>query len=289
MGYLHINNLHKDQSILEFKRVYALEKVHGTSAHLSYHKGTIRYFSGGEKHEKFVALFNEAELLAKFASFGDMTVTVFGEAYGGKQQGMSHTYGPSLHFIAFDVKIDDQWLVVPKAEKIVLDLGLEFVPYVEVDTTKEALTSARDADSIVAVRRGMGPGKKMEGVVLRPPFEVTLNNGERLITKFKREDFEERKTVPKVFDSEKQVILQQAEAIAEEWVTPMRLEHVIQHLTVDGVEPGIEQMRAIITEMQSDVAREGEGAFVPSKEATAAIGKRTALLFKQRLNASISH
>jgi hypothetical protein len=34
MGYAHINNLYKDQEILIFKHVWALEKIHGTSAHI---------------------------------------------------------------------------------------------------------------------------------------------------------------------------------------------------------------------------------------------------------------
>ena len=30
MGYMHIDNLYKDQRILQFKECYALEKIHGT-------------------------------------------------------------------------------------------------------------------------------------------------------------------------------------------------------------------------------------------------------------------
>ncbi len=34
MGYLHIDNLYKNQTIRLFRECYALEKVHGTSAHV---------------------------------------------------------------------------------------------------------------------------------------------------------------------------------------------------------------------------------------------------------------
>ena len=34
MGYLHIENLYKNQTVLMFKELYALEKLHGTSAHI---------------------------------------------------------------------------------------------------------------------------------------------------------------------------------------------------------------------------------------------------------------
>lgn len=36
MGYLHINNLYKDQTVLMFQELYALEKIHGTSAHIAW-------------------------------------------------------------------------------------------------------------------------------------------------------------------------------------------------------------------------------------------------------------
>ena len=74
MGYMHIDNLYKNIEIMAFRECYAMEKIHGTSAHisfkpspgeLSYSKpGEISSFSGGEKHEKFVNLFTEDELMS---------------------------------------------------------------------------------------------------------------------------------------------------------------------------------------------------------------------------------
>ena len=71
MAYLKIPNLYKDQTILMFQECYAMEKIHGTSAHISYkplveHRKTdkkhLTFFSGGVKYENFVKLFNEAKL-----------------------------------------------------------------------------------------------------------------------------------------------------------------------------------------------------------------------------------
>ena len=53
MAYLHIDNLYKNQEILMFKECYALEKIHGTSAHVGFKEGAIHFFSGGENHERF--------------------------------------------------------------------------------------------------------------------------------------------------------------------------------------------------------------------------------------------
>jgi hypothetical protein len=294
MGYLHINNLYKDQTILLFKECYALEKIHGTSAHVRYippvggEKGRLVFFSGGESHDKFVKVFgDEWTLLEKFFASSlptDRETTLFGEAYGGKQQGMSATYGSELKFVVFDVKVGDSWLEVPKAEAVANALGLEFIHYTRIPTTLEALDAARDADSVQAVRNGVGAGKKMEGVVLRPIIEVTLNNGSRVIAKHKRDEFKETSTPRKVVDPALLQVLTDAEAIATEWVTPMRLTHVLDKI------PGhcMEKMQEIIAAMNEDVFREGAGEIVDTKEVRKAISKRAAVLYKDSLKAALT-
>lgn len=290
MGYMHIENLYRPdaQRILAFREVYALEKVHGTSAHVAWLLDRLSFFSGGESHTRFVALFDEAALAAKFREVGHAAVTVYGEAYGGKQQGMSATYGKELHFIAFDVKVGESWLAVPDAVQVCEVLGIEFVPYTRVSTDMDSLNFERDRDSIVAIRRGVGEGKKREGVVLRPPFEVRTNNGDRVMAKHKRADFEERAHPPKVDDPGKLQVLADAQAIADEWVTPMRLTHVLDKVFPAGAPPDIRQTGAVIKAMVADVYREGAGEVVESPAATATIGKRTAALFKARLSEKIN-
>lgn len=286
MGYMHIKNLSaKDKDILSFPRCYALEKIHGTSSHAAWNKGKLTFFAGGEKHENFVKLFDQEKLIAYFTALGQDNVTIFGEAYGGKQQGMKDTYGPELRFIAFDVRIGDTWLDVPEAAKIVEDFGLEFVPYREISTDMTELDFERDRPSEVAVRRGMGGDKKREGVVLRPLKETVNRHGERLIQKHKGAAFQERSNPPKNIDSAKLQILQEADAIAREWVVPNRLEHVIQALRSAGSFEGeMADIPKVISAMIEDVYREAAGEIVESKEAKTAIGKKTAQLYKTWLN-----
>jgi hypothetical protein len=282
MGYLHIDNLYKNQDILAFKECYALEKIHGTSAHISYNMGSAGFFSGGAKYEEFVSLFNKAELESRFSQWSFEKVTVYGEAYGGKMQRMKETYGDRLRFVAFDVRIGDSWLAVPNAEEISLKLGLEFVHYTRTSTDLEKLDAERDADSIQALRNGCGSGKIREGVILRPVFEVTKNNGERIISKHKRSEFRETAT-PRDVDPTKQLIWEGAERISFEWVTAERLRHVLDKITATEVS----QTGAVVKAMIEDVNREGAGEFVPSKDIDKAIGKRTAKLFHGYLNARI--
>lgn len=286
MGYMKIENLYRNNDIMAFRECYALEKVHGTSAHVQWSKGKVSFFSGGEKHENFVNLFNEEAITALFQEMGypeDLVIRIHGEAYGGKQQGMSKTYGPKLHFIAFDVRVGDNWLDVPRAEDFCTRFGIEFVPYVRIPTTEDCLNAARDDHSIVAIRRGMGEGHIREGVVLRPPFEVKLNNGSRCISKHKRDEFRETKSPRVGIDPDKLKVLEGANAIADEWCVQMRLVHVLGKMFLDGKTPGIEDVPAVIKSMTEDIFTEAEGEIVESKEVRKAISTKTVALFKDYL------
>lgn len=286
MGYRKTNNLYKDQRILLFKECYAMEKIHGTSAHLKFRDGSLTYFSGGEKHENFKAIFDEPTLLAKFAElYGDANITVYGEAYGGKCQGMSKTYGTALKFVAFEVQYGDVWLEVPNAHEICTKLDIEFVHYVVVPTDLEILNRERDKDSTQAIRNGMGEGHISEGVVLRPLIEVTTNNGDRIIAKHKRAEFGETKTPREVSPDDLAVMLKSS-AIAEEWCTEMRLTHVLDACVASEKIPsdyGIEQTGVVIQAMQADVYEEAKGEIVESKAVSNAIAKATARMYKQRV------
>jgi len=309
MSYMHIDNLYKNQDILDFKECYAMEKIHGTSAHVRFTREIkipscvgeehlsdypvplvtekVTFFSGGEKHETFVALFDQEALLAKFKEIlpgppqGDVEIYVYGEAYGGKCQGMSKTYGKELRFVAFEVKIGHSWLKVPDAEEVVRKLGLEFVFYNKIPAVMSAIDSVRDADSVQAIRNGMGFGHIREGIVLRPLFEVKKNSGERVIAKHKRPEFTETMTKREV-DPTKRQALEDAQAIATEWVTPMRLIHILDQF------PGadITKTGEVIKTMVADVVREAGEEIMDSKEARKAIGARAAKLFKIHLQES---
>ena len=295
MGYMKIPNLYKEVSILLFKEVYAMEKIHGTSAHISFNKKdgktNFRVFSGGEKHERFAELFDEDSLIEVFEEMEIDRLTIYGEAYGGSQQGMKDTYGIYLRFVAFDVKLDEYWLDVPNAEQVAKRFGLDFVHYQKVVAEVEELDKLRDADSVQAIRNDMGEGKKSEGIVLRPLIEVQRNNGKRVMAKHKRDDFRETKT-PRPVDPEKLKVLHEAQAIAEEWVTGMRLTHVLDKLTAtaisisnrDDTTIGIEHTGEVIRAMIKDVMVEGEGEMVWSNDVAKAIGKKTAQMFKKRIS-----
>jgi len=303
MGYLHINNLYKDKDVLLFKECYAMEKIHGTSAHIEIgfennaqdikNENTdfttenvkVNIFSGGEKYANFVQLFDVEFLKNKFIELNLKNIIIFGEAYGGKQQGMSDTYGKELKFVAFEVLIGCRWLSVPQAEQFCKDFGIEFVHYDIVSTDIAVLDALASAPSVQAKRNGILEDKIREGVVLRPLIEVTKNNGDRIIAKHKNEKFAEREHQPKL-NMQDLTVLVDNKKIVDEWVTEMRLSHILGKFESYT----IENIKDIIKLMQEDVLREGAGEILISEQNKAllrAIGSKTAEMFKQRLHDEI--
>ncbi|MFC1454125.1 RNA ligase family protein [Verrucomicrobiota bacterium] len=280
MSYKHIDNLYKAQEILLFRECYAMEKIHGSSSHVIWHvnNNELGFFAGGEKHVNFVKCFNKDELKERFTALGQPDVIVYGEAYGGKCQGMSDTYGKELKFIAFEVKVGESWLSVRQAEEVVESLGLEFVHYRIIDATIDALDAEILLPSVQAQRNGCGTDKKREGIVLRPLMELTMNNGKRIVAKHKREDFKERKHVPKVGDQIK--IMGDARKVADEWVTYTRLQHVLDKL---GNPSDITKTGDVVKAMVEDVCREAEGEIIDNQATRRAIANLAARLYKDKI------
>ena len=279
MGYMHIDNLYRNQTIMIFKECYALEKIHGTSAHVSWDNGALSFFSGGEKHDKFKSLFDADALSARFVALGHEKVIAYGEAYGGKCQGMSKTYGVELKFVVFDVKIGDSWLDVPNAHDVATKLALEFVEYAKIPCSMDAIDLMRDKPSEQAKRNGIVEPMIREGVVLRPMHEMKMPNGDRIIAKHKRVEFSERRTIPSI-DPSRRDFMEKADAIAFEWVTDMRLNHVLDKL------PGcndLEHIPIVIKAMVEDVTREASGEILDNASVRKAISGRACKMFKARV------
>ena len=277
------------------------KKYTGTSAHLGFSyqndKWNVKFFSGGESNAKFVSLFDSEKLVSAVKDLGipiDKELTVYGEAYGGSQQGMSHTYGNQLKFIVFDVQVGDVWLSVPDAEDIAKKLGLEFVHYRKVSTDLAALDAERDYPSVQAIRNGVSTLTNMlgapenprprEGVVLRPLQEFTTSNGQRVICKHKGDSFKETATPRPVVDPAKMKVLEDANAVANEWTTNERLLHVLDKLPKPWDMSLIPKLIPAIIE---DIYREGKGEFVESDAVKKSIGKKAVELFKGYLNSQI--
>ena len=85
-----------------------------------------------------------------------------------------------------------------------------------------------------------------------------MKNGSGVIAKHKRDEFKETKT-PREVSPEQFKILEDAKSIAEEWVTEMRLKHVLDKLP-QGI--NVESTKMVIEAMVEDVYREAKGEIV---------------------------
>lgn len=300
MGYRKITNLQIDHPLFQFKEVYACEKIHGTSTHISFTKEgeewKTRVFSGGIKYPDFIFMLNVKyklqeipALLTNLTDSQTRSVTIYGEGYGGRCQNMGDVYGPT-NFVAFEVSkvvqrpegAKEIWLDVPRAERFVKALGLPFVFYEKGPATPEWLDAQRNRPSEQAKRNGMGDDKIGEGIVVRPPMELYDDQGGRLLAKYKREGFRETTTARPLTEAEIKV-LKDAEEIANEWVVEERLNHVLSALVAKGhSQLTIRDTRLVMDAMVEDVSLEAVGKIEWSEAAGWAIGKRAAELFKMR-------
>jgi len=312
MAYLHIDNLYKNQKILMFNECYALEKVHGTSAWLSYSPtesmtvqgddgklmkiyntvpSRLSFYAGGGKHDEFVKLFDAEAIRLKLDELTPEKHTIIYGEYYGPMHKMIKTYGDKMRFVAFEVRVGGSWLSVPNAEEICKELGIEFVHYKRIRTNIQEIDAERDAPSEQAKRNGMVASTDKwgfcppirEGIVLRPIEEMTLNNGDRIIAKHKRDELRETKT-PRQVSSEDLAKIEEAKAIADEWVTEERLNHILGR----GVEAKIENTGKIIALVTEDILREAEGEIVDSPNARKEIARSTALMFKMLLKQELN-
>lgn len=289
MGYASIKNLFAVPGFVgSTDEVYCLEKVDGTSSHISWKNGQLTFFSGGSKHETFVALFDQVKLTEQFKHLGG-DWTIYGEAYGGKLQGMRDTYGDALKFVAFDVLKgergkdgDGEWLNVPDACVIACSLSLEFVHFERGPNTLEFMDKCRDMTSVQAKRNGIDGDKVAEGVVLKPITEQRDHRGNRVHYKHKRKEWSETRT-PREVDPAQTKVLESARAVADEYVVPERLKHVIGHLEARlQREVDIKDTGDIIREMIADIKKESmPGEIDFTQEAHRAIGTKAAQLFKK--------
>lgn len=302
MGYRKIANLYKPWAanhILSLGRCYALEKVHGTSGHISLKRTStnLNLFAGGCPHDDFVNLVERkwgldklrnniwaAEEALEFFDEPAQKITIFGEIYGGKMQAMESVYGP-LNFVAFEVRytlVNDKTYVlsVPDAHIFVNTVGLPFVPYEEGPSTVEWLNEQRDRPSELARRNGMGV-KYGEGIVIRPLVEQRDEDGKHIIAKHKTNNFKETRT-PRKIDPQKQRLWRHANEVANEFVVLNRLEHVLDAMRAEGHHvDDISCTGDVVRRIFNDIKEEEGDEIEWTKEVNKAIGRKGAKLFQE--------
>ena len=312
MGYITIEHLYKHpEFFLLGGQICVMEKIHGTSTWISSNGSVSQYHSGGETEESFGKLFDKDQInqeLKKILLENNWkTIRVHGEAYGGKQQKMKDTYGDKLKFIVFDILVSDSseyFLDYIQAEKIAARLNLEFVHYCIGPNTAEWIEEQTNLPSVQAERNGMGTDRLREGVVVKPIKEMMFN-GKRAILKHKCGPFWETKKPGVLLLGQSTKLVKLSDLletsmtdaeIADNWVTSMRADHVLDHLLANKPDPQsgnkkieVSDINTFIDMMLSDIKKESVEEIQEhewTKKLIREIRKKSMSLLKQKVNTS---
>ena len=136
----------------------------------------INYLISVFKNDKAEQVFEE--------KFGETSVIIFGEGYGGKIQN-GGDYRSDVSFIVFDVLICGNYQPRSSVEDIAKSFGVDVVPLIFEGTLDDGINFVKKhPDSTIG-------HAKMEGLVARPKIEMRDRSGERVIVKIKWSDFKE--------------------------------------------------------------------------------------------------
>lgn len=308
IDYVNVRNLDKNNEIYEIDEDKNKDdqKVNDNEYEYIFEDFHIRFHSAGERPDAFAALFDhkflKQQLFQLVSNNNWYRIKVHGEGYGGKQQKMADTYGPNLKFIVFDVKVFDKidkidnnnnnngrFLDIAKSEQIAKQLNLEFVHYEIGQCTPEWFDQQTKTHSIQAIRNGMGEGKLREGIIVRPLLETLTANGDRIIYKHKNPEFWETTSERPL--GEKLVVMNDAQQIANEWVTKQRAEHVVNHIISDREQKEIAyaDISILVKEMIEDIKRESIGEVEWSKLVEKEIKKRSGNMFRNMIILPLKH
>ena len=175
----------------------ATEKIDGTNCGIIWNGYEITY-QGRTKKTQFPQhslealdkIFKAEGMEEKFEEiFGDNEVILFGELYGKKIQ-KGEIYRDDISFALFDVYWveSDVYNNISAIADIASKLGIDMAPLIFQPTTlKYAMQYvAQKPTSIISLKEQK---PVMEGLVLRPLYELRDKNGERILLKIKVKDF----------------------------------------------------------------------------------------------------
>jgi hypothetical protein len=191
--------------LFSFRNCVATHKVDGTSSRIMWEPNEEQIYLGSKNRKWPLESDEDNQGFAEWVKseardsldllrdkFSDVPITVLGEFFKNDILGRVE-YGDEGRFRVFDVHINEVYLdwmdVVDVADK----LNFEPVPYeILHDFDMEDLDKRREGEDPLALDDADEERKIKEGVVVRPLKEFTYK-GDRVLTKYKSEKFEEVK------------------------------------------------------------------------------------------------
>ena len=116
----------------------------------------------------------------------ELHVSIFGEGYGMKIQNGGNYISNDVNFILFDININGIWLSRESCEQIADILNINIVPLIGYFTIEEAINIVSTGfNSTISENTEY----KAEGLILKTPHYLSDRMGNRIITKIKTCDF----------------------------------------------------------------------------------------------------
>lgn len=165
------------------------EKVDGTNIRVIWDGYRVSFGARSEKSE--IPVFLQEKLEELFGGdareelfeqkFGNKTVILYGEGFGGKIQKHGDLYGDT-DFILFDVVVGGYWLNRENVEDVAKTFDIKVVPVVGYGSLPQAVEFVRTHP------KSMLRDYEMEGVVARPKVQLFDKKGNPIIVKIKCKD-----------------------------------------------------------------------------------------------------
>lgn len=163
------------------------EKVDGTNIRVHWDGERVRFGGRTDNAQTPTFLINKLQEMfppEKLEKQFDFPATLYGEGYGAKiQKGGGDYIKDGCSFILFDVRCGDFWLTRKSVAEVAEGLDILSAPIIKTGTLSDAVSMCKYG--FESYLRTTPP----EGLIIRPPQDLFLRDGSRLITKLKLKDF----------------------------------------------------------------------------------------------------
>ena len=310
--YPHIKNLDDTPGIFDLPEVIVTEKIHGSGMRIGLIDGCVRF--GGRRLEftnispqskdgqGFVSWALETGLGEKIAkTFQNHDIIFYGEWHGSGtpqkgwpqiQKGIRYIKGND--FRIFDIRLDGKYLSQDQLSEFAEKAGLKTMPILcRGKPERKIFDSFIDTMSLLGAENGIAyPENTMEGIVIRPIQFLWEENREPVMAKHKIGKWAERASEqrhPKI-PKQKKEIPAGAKEFAEEFVTDVRLEHILDQLKEENIPIEKSAMGEVMKRMGQDIKREGNSTLINAhlewKDVSPFVTNRTKELFLKFLKVS---
>ncbi|MFA4875100.1 MAG: RNA ligase family protein [bacterium] len=285
--YPHIENIDEVPAIFELPEVIVTEKVHGSAMRIGLIDGRLRF--GGRKldfndirpeskeGQGFVSWVLDTGLEKRIeTTFAGHDVILYGEWHGSGtpskewpqiQKGIRYIKGND--FRVFDIRLNGKYLPQDEIPAWAAKVGLKTTPVLfRGRPDAQIFNNLIDTMSRVGCENGIDdPENTIEGIVVRPIEMQWDAKGNPVMAKYKVGKWAERASAtkhPRTLAKERPII-PGAKEFAEEFVTPVRLDHVLDQLREEQIPIDVSSLGEVMKRMGQDIKREGANALADAR------------------------